>query len=314
MWVQSWLTPLVRQERVALRMSTTQEAVRVRLPKRVRQATVQTAIDGHEVENSFRVPGMMVVTMPPQLQGRECVLEVCYALDPPEQNFGLMKDELLTAQLDQAAPPRRVYWQLILPEDLHLVVPPDELAAEMTTSVPSATNWLPRRRPVMDQAQLEAWMKASRQEPLPRGANEYLFGGLGRWPALSVVTAHRRLVVSLASGGVLALGLLLVHVRGLRSPSVLLATAIVLAGLAFAAPDLALLASQGAILGVLVMLGAATWVWLASGQTAFRAPAVNSSISRPREGSSMRSHAQRPDRSSRITTTARPGPLMEARP
>ena len=95
----------MRQERVALRMSTTQEAVRIRLPKRVRQASVQTAIDGQEVESNFRVPGLLVVTMPRQALGREFALEVCYSLDPPEQQLGVMNDVLQTAQVEQAAAP-----------------------------------------------------------------------------------------------------------------------------------------------------------------------------------------------------------------
>ena len=48
------------------------------------------------------------------------------------------------------------------------------------------------RHHVLDQRQLEAWIKASRQPLLPRGANEYLFGALGSWPTLNVVAAQSR--------------------------------------------------------------------------------------------------------------------------
>ena len=94
-----------------------------------------------------------------------------------------------------------MYWQLLLPEDRHLVASPDELTSEMAWA---ADRWPLMRRPVMDQRQLEAWIKASRQPLLPRGANEYLFGALGSWPTLNVVAAPRWFIVSLAS--VAALG------------------------------------------------------------------------------------------------------------
>src|SRR4029078_11434264 len=37
MWVQTWLAPDVRHERVAIRVSTTQDSLRLRLPPGVRQ-------------------------------------------------------------------------------------------------------------------------------------------------------------------------------------------------------------------------------------------------------------------------------------
>jgi hypothetical protein len=313
LWVQSWITPQIRQERVAMRISTNQEAVRIRLPKRVRQSSVLTAVNGREVEGSFRVPGLLVVAVPPAEQGRECVLEVCFSIDPPELQIGLMNDDLQTAQVEQATGPRRFYWQLVLPDDLHLVVAPRDMAAEMAWSSSQATGWLRSRRPVMDQRQLEAWIKASRQEALPQGVNEYLFGGLGQWPTMHIVAGHRTLIVSLASSGILVLGLLLLHVPALRNPGVLLFVAISLAGLALAAPDAALLGAQSAVFGVAVMIVAAAWIWMLSRQ-AVLIPAGGNITTARREGSSLQSAPRQRERSSRITSTAAAGPLMEARP
>jgi hypothetical protein len=166
----------------------------------------------------------------------------------------------------------------------------------------------------MDQRQLEAWIKASRQELLPQGANDYLFGGLGEWPTVRLVTAQRRVVVSAASGGILALGLLLMYVPWLRSAGVLASAAVVLAAVAVLVPDVALLGAQGGVLGVVVMIVALGWIWITSGRATISAPASNPlSVSR-REGSSLHGSARVRERSSRITTTAGPGPLMEARP
>jgi hypothetical protein len=311
MWVQTWLTPESRQERVALRLNTLQPAVRVKLPKGVRQSSVLTAIDGKEIQRTNRMPGVIAVNLPASARGHECVLEVCYAVDFTGQPMGLLVEELRAAEIVEAGAPRRVYWQLVFPEDQHLILPPGDMAVEMTWSKQGR---FVARRPVMDQRQLEAWIDATPQDPPPLGVNEYLFGTLGRWPTLQVRSASRRLIVPVASGFVLAVGLLLVHVRRLRSPGVLLAAAIVLAAVALAAPDFAMLAGQGAMLGLAVAIVAAGWAWFASGHPVPRSSVMSSTI-RPRESASTQPPASRPDRSSRISSTAAGGaPVMEARP
>jgi hypothetical protein len=312
MWVQTWLTGQSRQERVALRLSTLQPTIRVRLPKGVRQSSVQTAIDGKEVQRAVRMPGVLAISLPASARGHECVLEVCYALDSPGQLLGVLIDELRPAEIVDAGAPRRVYWQVVLPEDQHLVLPPADMAAEMTWAT---DRWHYARRPVMDQRQLEAWIDATPQDPPPLGVNEYLFGTLGRWPTFHVTCAHRRLIVPVASGLILAVGMALVHVRRLRTPGVLLSAAVVLAAAALAAPDFAMLAGQAAVLGLVVTIAAAAWAWFMSGRAVLPAPTVSKVITRPHESASTQPPSPRPDRSSRISST-RPGgaPIMEARP
>jgi hypothetical protein len=299
MWVQTWLGPEIRRERVALRVNTAQDTVRIRLPNGVSHPSLQSAVDGQKAPHLIRPPSLLLVSIPAAARGRECAIEIFYSLDPPESNWGVMSEELRTSRVEEATAPRRVYWQVAMPDDQYLIAPAG-MAAEMAWS---SDRWLGGRRPVMDQTQLETWIKASRQESLPRGVNEYLFGTLGRWPTLHMAGAHRRLVVGLASGAMLILGLLLVHVPRLRSPGLLLAAGVAIIGGAVAAPELALLAAQGAVLGVLIAAGAAAFAWLSFGRRVLPAPVVTTVEA-----------MERPDRSSRITTTATRTPLMEARP
>jgi hypothetical protein len=239
-------------------------------------------------------------------------LEVYYSLESPPPYIGALSGSLQTAQLEDSLPPRRVFWQLVLPEDEHLLVPPDNLSSEMAW----ATDRLPiGQRPVMDQRQLEAWMKASRQPLLPRGSNEYLFGGLAQWPTMSLVVAQRRLIVSLASAFVLAVGLLLIHVPRMRSPGVVLILAIMIVAAALMAPLAALITAQGAILGMAIAIAATVLAWLASGRTTVAAPAVNSTAGRARDSSIARVVSPRADRSSRLSATAPAAThIVEARP
>jgi hypothetical protein len=121
-------------------------------------------------------------------------------------------------------------------------------------------------------------------------------------------------IVSLASGAILAIGLALIHIPRLRSPGLLLAVAVAVAAVATVAPHLALLAGEGAVLGVAVVLGASAIAWLASGRAIFSGQAGGAVVSRPRETSSTHSAAPRPERSSRISSTAPArAPIMEAR-
>lgn len=314
MWVQTWLTPQIRRERVALGVTTQQESVRIKLPKGVRADSVQTAINGQEVgHGGLRDAGRhIVLVLPAAVRGQECVLEVYYALDPGAANFAALIDGLESAKIEEALPPRRVYWQLVLPEDRHLIASPDELTSEMAWAV---DRWPLMQRPVMDQRQLEAWIKASRQPLLPRGANEYLFGALGRWPTLNVLAAPRWMIVSASSVAVLGFGLLLIHVPRLRSPALLLSVAVIVAGAAVTAPQAALVLAQGAILGLIVAVAAVVVTMLASGHTRFTAPQVSSAAARPRESSLARTATPRPDRSSRLSATAPSAThAVEARP
>ncbi len=217
-----------------------------------------------------------------------------------------------TARIEDALPPRRVYWQLLLPEDRHLIASPSKLTSEMAWA---ADRWPLLQRPVMDQRQLEAWIKASRQPPLPRGSNEYLFGALGQWPTLDVMAAQRWLIVALASTAVLALGLLLIHVPRMRSADVMLAVAVVIGAGALAAPQAALVLAQGALLGLAVAVAAVSVAWITAGRGRFGAPAASSAPARPRESSLARTTAPRTDRSSRISATAPAAThAVEARP
>jgi hypothetical protein len=309
MWIQTWLTPQLRQERVVMRLTPLAEQIRIRLPSLFREEGLQTAIDGRPApHNMLRELRQLVVPIPPAARGRECAVEIFYSLDPPRSRLGTLQTELQTAKIEDALPPRRVYWQVVTPGDRHLVLPPTELTSEMAWSTDGLSV---SQRPVLDQRQLESWMKASRQALLPRASNEYLFGALGRWPTMTVGLAHRRAIAAVASALFLAGGLLLIHVPRARHPSLILLVAVVLGAAAVVSPATALLAAQGALLGILVTMVAVAIAWFSPGPSA----AVPQSLAaQPRTRESSLGATPRPERSSRISATAAPtGQMVEAR-
>jgi len=246
---------------------------------------------------------MARIETPPSLRGRAFTLELWYSLDSAQRFLGVVHSAMRPAQIEGAAAPRRIYWQLALPEDEYLVIPPGDMSAEMVWSVQQT---MLARRPLLDQLQLEAWMEASRQDPLPRGTNAYLYGALGRIGALDVVTVHRRVLVAIGSGGALLLGLALLHISWLRRPQFLIALAVLLAGLALAAPDLGVLVAQWSVAGMIIALGAVVWVWLGSHRATWTVPPPVVPTTPSRESSIRRMSAARVPLGSQLTTAPEP--------
>ena len=217
-WVQTWLAGGVRHERAVFRLLTDQEQVRIDLPASPTGGSVQAAINAQPVAAAVRSPPSVRIDLPAAARGRECVLELWYSTAAPAARGGFTATALAPAKIEGASAPRRLFWQLCLPEDEHLLAPPGELAAEMTWG---RTDWLWGRRATLGQTELEAWIGASRQDALPSGVNEYLFSALARSPKLSFTAGGRRWLLFAASGLVLAGGLILMHVRVVRRPETL---------------------------------------------------------------------------------------------
>ncbi len=137
---------------------------------------------------------------------------------------------------------RRLYWQLILPRDEHLLTPPEGFAGEQT--------WTWRgfcwgRRPLLDQSQLENWVGV-RPRAAPAGqVNEYLFSAFGNVDRCVVHTAGRSWIVLAASGAALLAGLLLIYVRRLSHPAVLLSATVLLAAAGMVYPEPAMTGGPG---------------------------------------------------------------------
>ncbi len=183
-------------------------------------------------------------------QGRH-LLELGYQFaDRPAH--GAMSLEL--PRLRPTAWVRRMYWQLILPRNEHLVMSPSSFAGEY------AWNWRDYvwgRRPLLDQAQLEDWVGAPRAAAVPAETNDYLFSTFGDVQRATLYTANRSWIVLLASGAALAAGLLLIYLPGSRRPAALWTAAVALAALGVLYPEPAWLAAQAAGLGLLLALAAA---------------------------------------------------------
>jgi len=256
-WVATCLTHSGRHERAVFRFTSGQRELELILPAGADFRQMELLLGPEKVEDrkSIRVQptpdGRLVVPLPDHPADEPLWLEAWYAFSGPRPAPGRLSMEL--PRLGGEVWVRRTYWELLLPQNEHVIVGPHGFTPEWQWSW-NGTFF--GRKPLVDQAQLEEWSGASRQTDLPTTASRYLFSSLETVKRCDLRTANRWVIVFVASSVVLGAGLLLIYVRPIRHPAVLLVVAIVVLAGAVSYPGPALLASQAASLGLaLALLG-----------------------------------------------------------
>jgi len=259
-WIQSLLTPNKRRDRVVYRLTTSTGKLVLRMPEgadlndirgsvgRIREDRTDT-LGG--VQSSVDAQGRLELDFSgaPTSQPSQYVVDILYSFTNrgPENPDGPGRLLLVAPQLPGDVPVEQTYWQVVVPDNEHLVYPPEELASEHSWS----WQWLWwTRRPALKQDDLEELTGAQHLEPLPQRVNQYVFSGGSEVHAVSLQTASRSMLVLLGSGLALVAGLLVLHVRAVRRPTAFVLAAVVLLAGTLWAPALALLAMQAAVLGV----------------------------------------------------------------
>jgi hypothetical protein len=297
-WIQTCVTKAAvaaRQDLAVLQITTRRRELEITLPEGADrdQASVQLfqiAARRHEGELALpegaardQAPGPLnalpvsprargerglVIPLPADVEPPRYVLSLQYHFpgtraEHPAASQGAMK--FVFPSLGDNTWVRRAYWQLLLPPEEHLVVSPRELTGEFTWSW---NHFYFGRQPVLNQADLEAWvgLRHSGMAPAPAGMNIYLFSSLGRIGPCEIITAGRSTIVFVSSGLALLAGLLLIYLRAARHPVVLLGATALLAGLAAIYPELALLAAQASALGLALALLAVLLRQLTAGE------------------------------------------------
>lgn len=308
-WIQSWFSGGQRRDRVVFRVRTSEPVVRVLLPPMdggpVRP--VRLAVDQQEVTVPINgSPREVAVPLPTTVDGgpQAHVVELWYLGSTARRAPGGRTLEAATVEAVDRV--EQAFWQVVLPQSEVIVGRDPRMSSESSWQW-DGFGW--RRHASHEQADLEAWTEASRQDAPPGDTHRYVFLTWGAPRQLALTTAYRSRLLLAASGGIFLLGLLLIYVRQLRHPAALWAVALAAGTLSFAYPELAILLAQAAVLGVvLVVLVPACRHGLAMRASARRgAPPgpVRSDLNIP--GSSVR--RSRAEGSSRIPSTAVPLPL-----
>ena len=264
-WIQTWFTGSARRDRVVFRFTSRGGSLRVSLPEGVIRDKVQATL-GIVEENKLTSLAatrigrtsdkkLSVELLPVTSSNRQYVLELVYRFADRGPGNGSRPGALRVAvpQLDGQIWVRHLYWQLVLPENEHVVVEPSGLTPEYRWGW-QRMFW--GRQPLRRQADLELWSGAAPRDPLPEATSQYLFSAVGPHQQLMVQTADRSWIVGASSLLVLAAGLLLIYLPAVRRSGVLLLVAIMLVALSWWVPSTTILLAQAASVGLVLALTA----------------------------------------------------------
>jgi len=270
-WYETRLLPDRREDRWTFAVSTTAPFVRVAFPETSRLAgepdpgPPRVRVDGSTVMVDAEPDGMLRVVLP------QSTSETGYRRGRIEVESTMPRSRsIVTPGLPQrivlAAPRfpagtilRRFYWELGLETDEHVVVPPTGWTAQQRWRWGTIG---PEFAPLVSHATLADWIAAAAQRPAPAAdaplaERRVVYAGVGDPGTAAVWVAPAWLLVLVASGLTLAIGLAVVYRPSLRRvPTVLsLGAAAVMA--AALMPDLAPLLGLSALPGTVLALFAA---------------------------------------------------------
>ncbi|MFZ5831087.1 MAG: hypothetical protein ACOY3P_13430, partial [Planctomycetota bacterium] len=248
-FVQTWFGQVTRQDRAVFRVSSNGEQVTLRIPAGAADEELYVMVDGQRVMPKRRSPGLHEVPLPTDGGIRQHLLEARYYFPSTAAHGARERVELPRLEGDVWV--RRLYWQLALPKQQHLLGVPPGLVQEL---IWGWTGWTWGRRPTLEQPELEQWCGAPNRTPLPAETNRYLFSTFGPVAEVEIVTVSRPLLVMVASGAVLAFGLLLIYVPILRHPITLFLGAVAILATGVLYPQSTLLLAQAALLGLALVL------------------------------------------------------------
>ncbi|MDZ4819053.1 MAG: hypothetical protein SGJ20_08780 [Planctomycetota bacterium] len=249
-WVQTELLGDVRQERAVFQVDTREPQVQLRLPEQVSTADFEILLD--QVRQFPDIDEDRQVTI--QLAnsattGPQHTIELRYQYLNHESDTGLVTLNAPTFTGDVWM--RKMYWQLIVPRDEHLIWSANSLTPEYRW------NWKGvgfGRTDLKDQPQLEALVGAVKRNPIPEATNPYLFSSFGSKGTYEVRIARRGTVVFLPSLILLVATLVLIYVPVVQRPITALIAILLLGAASIAFPEPALLVLQASIIGVVLSL------------------------------------------------------------
>jgi hypothetical protein len=210
---------------------------------------VDAFLDGKPVEARPAGGRTLRIDVPDAPSSRQRLLEVLCQNTAPQVLRGRRTLEL--PRLREGAWIRRMYWQLTLPKNEHVVNAPSGLVREFRWGW-NGLFW--GRQSLLQTRDLEDWADVSEDPSRGAGDDSYLFSTFGSPGPVDLVIVSRSWIVLGISGAALVVGLLLIYVPASRHPAGLFVAAVVLGCAALVYPEPTLLALQAASLGLALSL------------------------------------------------------------
>lgn len=143
----------------------------------------------------------------------------------------------------------RVFWEVVTPQDDHLVWHTPTVGAAMNWQF---DRWHLRRQPLQSVGDLAAWAAGGPIETRVPQGNRYLFVGVDA-TGLRAVTLSRLAIWMIVGTSVLTVSCLLTYFPVMRHPLFAVTAAVLLGGLTFLLPDAAVLVGQVMLVAMLLV-------------------------------------------------------------
>jgi len=249
-WVQTWLTDSARQDRAVFSFTSNRKSLRVTFPEGATVGQMDLWLDGKRLTVATDDDGRLIVPLAGDGSHHRHVLELRPHFPLPRPAPGRMSIEV--PELAEDVWIRRLYWQLVLPQNEHVIRTPKGCTSECNWEW---TGYFWGRKPLLGSSELETWAGAAATDRSnPVGTNRYLFSTLGNVRRCELRTADRYWIVLIASGGASVAGLLLIYVPVSRHPGSLFGASVVLICVGAWFPEPTLLLAQAASLGLALTL------------------------------------------------------------
>jgi hypothetical protein len=259
-WIETRLSAGHRYDWAVFRLTTGQPRLQLRLPDGADLASLVLAVDGARVTPETTRQRELTVPLAEGPQAHR-IVELGYQFAAGEPRAAAT---LEAPKLNAPNWVGQVYWQLLIPQNEHVLFTPPNYDEE-SRWVWADFYW--QRRPTLEPADLESWIRGEPQgdaprlvresQQAPRGratsldtANRYLFSTVGAIEPLRVSTISRAPLVLLASLPLLLCGLALIYFPVARHPAVLFGVAVLIAAVSLLAPYSAIVLAQASTLGL----------------------------------------------------------------
>jgi hypothetical protein len=256
-WLQTWIGPTQRQQRVVFDLRSDDTSLRVELPRGISARDVEVVVDGTVATNRSQVDEQLEVAISGTGQLVRHTLELRYRTTAAQTSWETSRVEFPRVLGDDSQVD--TLWQVVAPRRSIAIAHAAPLAPIYRWGV-GPRGWYPL--PQLATGELEAWVGASPRRPPADSENQYLFATFGSQLVYSVTLVDIWWLVAATSTAALAVVFALVYVPWLRRATFVVPALVVAAIVGTAYPMLAAIVGYAASLGA--ALGIVGWLlWLA---------------------------------------------------
>ena len=252
-WFQTWIQGRTRQERAAFRFRTEQSSVFIKMPLPVSENQVEILLDGYPVAAEQDQPDRLAIPVASGKQRQMHTLEIRFhrphGSTPATTRFEKLR--INVARLECRQTNALIFWQLVLPRNLHSTGNPENFSSESWLGW-KGYRW--GRQPTKSQSYLEHWVGATSAPPPSPLVNQYLYSAFEVPQTIEAVVVSQSWLIFISVTCAFCLGLLLLYTTLGRRGAFWLGLSIVLLAVVSSYPEFTMLIIESILVGGVLML------------------------------------------------------------